>query len=211
MCSDAELHAMSRSERARLARTLLALDDPPRSGPAPLWGPGRMHFALFVLGCCMVLTGWIVLLAITLPINYVTRQWRLAWIGFDVALLAGLAVTGWAAWRRRQIVVAAALVTATLLCCDAWFDVLLSWGGRGEWQSIASALLVELPLAGLLLGVARRVLRTTIHTVWTVTGQEGDEPALARVPLLGEPMRMVAVASRAGRDRVRRLGRRRSR
>ncbi|HEX5497280.1 MAG TPA: hypothetical protein VFX70_22180 [Mycobacteriales bacterium] len=202
---------MSQSDRATLARTLFALDARPRSEPVPLWGPGRMHFALFVLGCCLVLAGWIVLLAITLPINYVTRQWRLAWIGFDVALLAGLAVTGWAAWRRRQIVVAAALVTATLLCCDAWFDVLLSWGGQGEWQSIASALLVELPLAGLLLGMARRVLRTTVHAVWMVTGQQGDEPALSKVPLLGQPMRVVAEVSRAGRDRVRRWGGRRSR
>lgn len=203
MCSEAQLRSMSRRERANLARVLLALDTRAKEESTPVWGPSQVHFALFVLGCCLILAGWIVLLAITLPINYVTEQWRASWIGFDVALLVGLAVTGWAAWRRRQIVVASALVTATLLCCDAWFDVMLSWGGPGQWQAIASALLVELPLAALLLGVARRVLRTTIHAIWTVTGQEGREPALSRVPLLGQSMR---VAARAGRDRVRRFG-----
>lgn len=198
MCSDAELRAMSRRERARLARTLFALDAEVRPEPVPLRGRARVHFAVFVLGCCLILAGWIVLLALTLPINYVTGQWRLAWIGFDVALLFGLALTGWAALRRRQIVVAAALVTATLLCCDAWFDTMLSWGGPDAWQSIVSALLVELPLAGLLLAVARRVLRTTVHAVWMVTGHEGREPALVRMPLLGPSVRDRAMA-RVGR------------
>ncbi|HEY9474015.1 MAG TPA: hypothetical protein VIS06_09215 [Mycobacteriales bacterium] len=171
-------------ERARPARTLSPTDVDLLFEPAPPKDPTRVWFTAFVVGCCLVLAGWIVLSAATLPVDYLTRQWRLAWIGFDLALLAGLAVTGWAAWRRRQIVAAAALVTATLLCCDAWFDVVLSWGGRDQWLALASALLVELPLAGLLLAAARRVLRTTIHAVWTVAGQQGREPGLSSVPLL---------------------------
>lgn len=180
---------MSRHDRAALARALFAVEIADGHSPPQMWGRGRLRFVLFVVGCCLVLVGWIVLLAATLPINYVTRQWRLAWIGFDVALLAGLALTGWAAWRRRQLVVLTALVTATLLCADAWFDILLSWGSQEQWQSIASAVLVELPLAVLLLGVAHRGLRLTIHAVWTVTGQDGKEPTLPKMPLLGQPIR----------------------
>lgn len=186
---------MSRRDRAALARSLFAAEIADGYVPPQLWGRGRLRFVLFVVGCCLVLIGWIVLLAATLPINYVTRQWRLAWIGFDVALLVGLALTGWAAWRRRQLVILTALVTATLLCADAWFDVLLSWGSSEQWQSIASAVLVELPLAALLLGVAHRGLRLTIHAVWTVTGQDGKEPTLPKMPLLGQPIR----APRQGR------------
>jgi hypothetical protein len=47
----------------------------------------------------------------------------MAWVGFDLVGLAAFAATGWAIWRGRQMVIACLLVTGTLLCCDAWFDV----------------------------------------------------------------------------------------
>ena len=40
-----------------------------------------------------------------------------------------------------------ATVTGTLLCCDAWFDVLTSRGASDVAQAVASAVLVELPIA----------------------------------------------------------------
>ena len=157
----------STGRQPRPPRTLSPADVDLRFEPAPRGDPGRTWFIAFVAGCCLILVGWIALAATTLPSHYLTRQWRLAWIGFDLALLAGLAVTGWAAWRRRRIMAVAATVTATLLCADAWFDVVLSWGGPDRWAALTLALAVELPLSALLFGAARRVLRTGSHPVST--------------------------------------------
>ena len=48
---------------------------------------------------------------------------------------------------RRQIVVMLAVFTATLLLCDAWFDIVLDWGTSEVWVSLASAAFVEVPLS----------------------------------------------------------------
>jgi hypothetical protein len=50
-----------------------------------------------------------------------------------------------------------AAITGSLLVCDAWFDVLTSRGSSDIAQAIASALLIELPLAGLCFWMARNV------------------------------------------------------
>ena len=59
--------------------------------------------------------------------SYSVRAWNVVWIGFDVALALCLGVTGWLALKRRQIAMLGLVVTATLLICDAWFDVCLAW------------------------------------------------------------------------------------
>jgi hypothetical protein len=47
-------------------------------------------------------------------------------------------------------------VIATLLVCDAWFDVLTS-SGRDRLVSLSLALVVELPLAGFCLWLTHSV------------------------------------------------------
>ena len=115
-----------------------------------------------------------------------TTHWRLAWIGFDIVLLAAFAATGWAFWRGRQIVIACLLVTATLLCCDAWFDVILDLGTGGMWMSVASAVVVELPLAFLMFSAARRLIRLSALVAMGESGDPDSFPPLWRIPLLGE-------------------------
>jgi len=105
---------------------------------------------------------WIVILGVSLPTADTTRQWRLLWIGFDTAEVAALGVTLWAVYRSRQLAIPAALITGTLFACDAWFDVVLSWGTHGWWFSLATAVLVELPLAALLWGSARSMAHAVI-------------------------------------------------
>ncbi|MFD2419796.1 MarR family transcriptional regulator [Amycolatopsis pigmentata] len=109
-------------------------------------------------GSAAFLVPWTIYLQSTLPDRFGTGNWRLAWVGFDVALLTCFAVAAWLGWRRRRGVVPAMTVTAALLCCDAWFDVMLDWGGPGEWSSIAMAALAELPVAVLLASWARPLL-----------------------------------------------------
>ena len=127
---------------------------------------------------------WIVLLGLTLPRRYVADHWAVAWVGFDVALLCLLVLTAWAAWRRREIVIVAALVTGTMLVVDAWFDIVTDSSTGDLVISALTAVFGELPLAALLFAGALRLLRLTTHTARTLAG-DVDDLLLWRVPLFG--------------------------
>jgi len=92
------------------------------------------------------------------PPLHLAVHWRLAWGGFDVALAALLAATGLALFRRSALAEVLAAMTATLLCCDAWLDVLSSvgQGTSATAVAIAEAAFAELPLAALFAWVALR-------------------------------------------------------
>ncbi len=181
---DAErLRSLPEADRRRLLRTLVEIERENAPDPAGGW---KWDAALVVIVvCCVVLAGWIGFLAATLPHFYRTGSWRGAWVGFDIALLAAFVVTGWAAWRRRQVLVISLIVLSTLLFCDAWFDVVLDTRTADFWASVASALLVELPLAVLAAAMARRLLRLTAGQMLRYEGQQSPPPPLRRIPLLG--------------------------
>jgi hypothetical protein len=170
---------MTPGERRQLAHTLAAIDR-----PHPLTDPRlrrRRRFGLlFMMVCC------IGLLILTLPGRYTSHDWPAAWIGLDIAELAGFAATAWAAWHQRQILIFLMIVTGTLLVCDAWFDTALEYGSPGFMTSLLSALLVELPLAVLLFRGARRLVRVTIQTMMQVSGVAGPVPPLWRIPLFAD-------------------------
>jgi hypothetical protein len=118
------------------------------------WRPARWVIPFFSLAA-VVLVPWILFLARSLPSIHAAAHWDIAWAGFDVALaflLLGVAV---AAWRRSPWLEGAATAAAALLAVDAWFDVLTSSTGVERLVAIAEAVLVELPLAVLLLLLAR--------------------------------------------------------
>jgi hypothetical protein len=178
---------MSPAERGELARTLAAIDY-----PQPLLEitvtRGRRLGAIIAIFACLVLVAWIIVLALTLHRGFHTHHWKGAWVGFDLLELFGFASIAWAFWRGRQIVIACLLVTATLLCCDAWFDVILDLGTDNIWSSVASAVLIELPLAFLMFRAARRLIRLSA----LVAVGESDEPGspgpkipLWKIPLFG--------------------------
>lgn len=146
-----------------------------------------MRFGLlFVTVCCIALAGWIAILILTLPGRYTSTDWQTVWVGLDLAELAGFAATGWAAWHQRQIVTFFMIITGTLLVCDAWFDVALSYGSSGFTTSIVSALLVELPIAFLMFASALRLIRATIQILMELSGVAGQAPPLWRVPLFAD-------------------------
>jgi hypothetical protein len=182
--NEADLRKLSPAERRQLARSLAALDYPHPLHEMSL-SRGRKLGVLFSIVACTVLVGWIIVLLFTLHRSAHTHYWRLAWVGFDVVLLIGFAATGWAIWRGRQIVIACLLVTGSLLCCDAWFDVILDLGTRGEWLSIASAVVVELPIAFIMFGAARRLIRLSAVVAVGESMHEGQVPSLWRIPLVG--------------------------
>jgi hypothetical protein len=99
--------------------------------------------------CALALVPWAAFLFLALPQHYVANHWQLAWGGFDIGLGLALVTTAVLVARRSPFVEVAAAVTGTLLVCDVWFDVLTSRGASDVAKAVASALLVELPLAAL--------------------------------------------------------------
>ncbi len=183
MLDETELRRMSPDERARLARAIGAID----SRVSPGRPMDQRHRAIVLAGiiiCCIGLAIWIGVLAVTLPRYYRAGGWRGAWVGFDLALLVTFATTAWAAWRRRQVLIICLVVLATLLCCDAWFDVTLNVHTSGFMLSLLSALCIELPLAALAIIGARRLVRLTIGT-FVPYRDPGQRLPLWRVPLFG--------------------------
>jgi hypothetical protein len=182
--NEADLRAMSPGERRQVARCLATIDY-----PHPIMGlyvaRGRRVGSLLSIISCLILVGWIIVLVLTLHRSFHATHWRGAWVGFDIILLAAFAATGWAFWRGRQIVIVCLLVTATLLCCDAWFDVILDLGTTDVWGSAASAAIVELPLAALLFNAARRLIRLSSLVAMGDSATEGHLPSLWKIPLLG--------------------------
>jgi hypothetical protein len=101
---------------------------------------------------------WTAHLIVTLPNRHLqTGYYDLAWGGFDVALAALLVATGAGLLRRRLWVQSTATAAATMLVCDAWFDVLSSQPGGERLIAIVLAVLVELPSALVCLLIARHV------------------------------------------------------
>jgi hypothetical protein len=159
-------------------------EDPVTALPVPR-GPGRRDgderrrrrtvelLAVSVLG----LIPWTVVMALTLPSDHRVHQWRTAWVGFDILLLTAAGATAVLARRRHGGAVMAALATAVLLVCDAWFDVSLDFGTQAVWASAALAVFVELPLAAFLVIRAHTLLR--LH--WTPRQNgEGGSPVPQR-------------------------------
>jgi hypothetical protein len=111
-----------------------------RVRPVPRW----VAPVFAVLGAATI--PWTVHLAMSLPQQARTHNYRVSWVGFDVLLIAALLATAYFAWRGWRHVGVLAAATATMLVVDAWFDVTTS--RRADLGSaVLSAVLVELPLA----------------------------------------------------------------
>jgi hypothetical protein len=177
------VQSLNADERRQLLRQLVDTEQqsPARQGTNWKWDA----LLVVIIGGCIVLAAWIGYLIVSLPAFYRTGSWRGAWVGFDLAELAAFAATGWAAWKRRQILIICLIVLATLLLCDAWFDVVLDARTAGFLGSLVSALVIEVPIAVIAILVARRLLRLTIGQVIKYEGGSGPVPSLWKVPLFG--------------------------
>lgn len=132
-----------------------ATGDPTTPGVLPL---PRWFGALAAL-CALALLPWIVYLAFELPSHARSAHYAVTWVGFDVAMFLALSSTAWAAHRRSTWTEPLATVAAVLLVTDAWFDVTSASTSTGRAEAIASAVLLEIPLAILCGWVAQNTER----------------------------------------------------
>jgi hypothetical protein len=140
----------------------------------------RAHpFAFLAMAATLLLIPWTLIYISQLPDHHTAKHWNLAWAGFDIGLCVALGVTAWCALRERALLIVALVVSATLLVCDAWFDVATSLDTADEAVTLVTALAIELPLAGYFALLAYRLLRTTVR----VSRPEYAGSALRSVPL----------------------------
>ena len=158
---DDALRELTSADRADLSRRLMAIESELDTG---LTGGHRARELFITITACasLVLVPWIAVLPILLPATHAVSNWRGVWIGFDIVLAIMLACTAWLAFLRRQIVVLVAFVTATLLVCDAWFDLMTATSGWDRLFSVGSTAL-ELSLAAILFNTARLFFHYTAH------------------------------------------------
>ena len=132
--------------------------EPAEKAPPPI--VPRVHDWLapvfFLAGFGLV--PWTLYLFVTLPSRHLQAgYYDLAWGGFDLALASLFVATGVGLLGRRLWVQSTATATATMLVCDAWFDVLSSQPGSERLIAIALAVTAELPTAAVCLMIARHV------------------------------------------------------
>lgn len=133
---------------ARVPRTALTPCSAPGIPIAPTW------VVTMFGGFAVLLVPWLVWLSLTLPPAQRAAHLRLAWMGFDaalIALMAGIAIT---ALRDSPLLERVATAAGALLIIDAWFDVTMSNGRDQGLEAMLLAVAVELPLAGLCLWIA---------------------------------------------------------
>lgn len=86
------------------------------------------------------------------------RRLRTTWTGLDLFELAAMLVTAYLIRRGSPWLVVGASVVSSLLCCDAWVNVITSTGAD---QTLGIALaFIELPLAAYSLALAMRTARS---------------------------------------------------
>ena len=123
--------------------------------------PAWVARVFVLLGLCLL--PWTIVLALTLPARHGTTHYDLAWTGFDVALAGALLGVGIGAARRAPWLQGVAAAAATLLVCDAWFDILSSTSRNEIVIALMLALFVELPVAAACLFVARHAEEAAIN------------------------------------------------
>ena len=191
--TDDQIAAMTAEQRRDLIKRLARPVD--EIVPSRRWLRRTREVRIALMAASvLVLVPWIVYLGISLPKAYVAHHWDLTWVGFDVLLLLLLVATAVLGFLRRQLMVLTAFATAVLLVCDAWFDVMTS-SDHDRWLSLATAVLVELPLAVFLVLGSFQVLRLTAARLWAIDA--GEQAWEIRIPLPSEADRAVRRARRS--------------
>lgn len=162
--TDQQIAAMTPADRSDLIARLARPMEEATPEALPLQTPRTLRLGLLVLASALMVP-WIIYLAIALPGVHEVRDWDVLWTGFDGIELLLFVGTLWLAWQRRALALLTAFATGVVLLCDAWFDLLTANPGQLP-QSIAAAVLLEIPMAVLLMSGALRLLRVSMAMLW---------------------------------------------
>ena len=179
MLTDAEIATMTPETRRDLIKRLAAPVDEIEPSSRWLMRTRELRLGLMVASA-LVLIPWIGYLAYSLPHRYVAHHWDATWVGFDVLLFALIASTAVLGYLRRQLVMVTSFATGVLLLCDAWFDVMTSNAGDLD-GSLLTALVIELPLAALLILGSLQMLRLVAARLWSLG--KGEHAWQVQIPL----------------------------
>jgi hypothetical protein len=117
------------------------------------------NFRPFVAAAAaMFLIPWVLYLELVLPTHYEAYHWRGAWVGFDIGLVAFLAVTAILGFRRSHLLSIAAFATGVLLLVDVWFDIMTA-SPHDRSTSIITGVCGNIPLALILMGIGIQIGR----------------------------------------------------
>ena len=90
---------------------------------------------------------WVIYLGYKLPLQHISRNWDITWIGLDVAQISALLTTGILARLSSIYMLFFAPIAGTLFLTDAWFDILgYKVGAFGFNQALLMAAFGEIPL-----------------------------------------------------------------
>ena len=134
---------------------------------------GWVLVPVFLAAASLFLVPWSGWLSRSLPCRYLSVHWAVAWAGFDAAIAVALALIVVGVVRRAPWAGHVAIVAATLLAADAWFDVVTSRGVVDVAIATAEAIAVELPIALLCIWVAQRLAHPAAHDQLVHQHQEG--------------------------------------
>ncbi|QWF83369.1 hypothetical protein [Amycolatopsis sp. CA-230715] len=121
----------------------------PRGIAARTWAPRVLG------GVAAAMVPWVVVLQQTLPATTVVRHWQAVWVGLDLMIALGCAVTAVLYGRGDRRAALSASAVAALAVMDAWFDVLTAQAG-GELALALACAVPELSLAGFCAAIALR-------------------------------------------------------
>lgn len=155
--TDQQIRAMTTEERRDLLRRLTLAAPGGVPSPHTIRRIRRWRITLMVV-CVLVLIPWTIYLGTSLPDRYVANNWAATWVGFDILLIVMLGATAVFGWLRRQLLFLTGFASGVLLISDAWFDVMTSQADD-RWEALASAVLLELPLAFILIAGPLRLMR----------------------------------------------------
>ena len=166
MITDAQIAELTPDERRDLIKRLAAPVH--EVDPTPRWFRHTRELRLFVMvASAVLLVPWIAYLGVSLPRVYAANHWKATWVGFDVLLFVMIAATAVLGYLRRQLVMLTAFAAGVLLLADAWFDVLTA-NPRDVQLSLATAILVEVPLGLMMILTSLQLLRLVAARLWSV-------------------------------------------
>ena len=147
-------------------------------------GKKPSRFMEFVLACSLFsVIIVIIFLSIDLPSSYTTKNWDIAWVGFDLGLLFTLALTLWAIWKQRQVSIISSAICGAILIIDSWFDVATSNGGRDLYSAIATAVFLQVPFALLLFRFSKNVMHRSLENSYNKVGMVAPKTSFFKTPL----------------------------